>query len=100
MLSYSIIFVTLIASEYGVIEDLVDSGVINQVKQFNLEFHTWEGERGHFIKMIKSLDKFEEAGFVKVAITKLIRYKRDVAVGEIPYVANMLLINKSFMKNP
>ena len=81
------------------IEDLVESGVINQIKQFNLEFHTWPGESQHFIKMIKSLNKFEEAGFVKVAITKLFN-QRDQALGEIPYVANMLLINKSFMKNP
>ncbi len=95
---YVFMLLSWIASEYGVIEDLVESGVINQVKQFNLEFHTWEWDKGLYIKMVKSLDKFEEAGFVKVAITKLTD-KKDQALGEIPYVANMLLINKRLMKN-
>ncbi len=81
------------------LEDLVESGILNQIKQFSLEFHCWKAEEQHFLKMIKAINMFEQANFVKVKIQKLIDDKeKEPAIGEIPRVANMLLINKRFIK--
>ncbi len=74
---------------------MIESGVFNQIKQIILEFHCFDDQNPYFLKMINSIIKLEESGFVKIIIVKS-GGSKDQDFGEVPFVTMMLLLNKKY----
>lgn len=54
-------------AEFGMLEDLIESGVWKQIKQLTIEFHFFREQRNFFLRHAQAVDTFlHESSFVQV----------------------------------